>query len=238
MSQDGSAGRDLVQVGRDYIRHINVNIASGNWLTAGVSLLPAIVALGLAGTGVKFAVDRSLIPLPQPEIHNNNNMYFTNLAVIEKEYKEKKGQPLQDQDLRRKIERAIDLAKEKNYQESIFLFEEIARIVQLPSIYNNLGVVYAGNENYTDAQEAYKKALELNPDFKDIYLNLGLLAEAQRKLKEAEDYYQNAPNSKKVKTRSKNIQSELKKKVHKQELEPNENIFYATPIARDTTVLG
>ena len=63
MSQDGSAGRDLIQVGRDYIRHINVNIASGNWLMAGVSLLPAIVTLGVVGTGVKFTVEHVLSPI-------------------------------------------------------------------------------------------------------------------------------------------------------------------------------
>lgn len=57
MIQDGNAGRDLIQVGRDYIRHINVNIASGNWLTVGVSLLPAIATVFVAGTGIKLTLE-------------------------------------------------------------------------------------------------------------------------------------------------------------------------------------
>ena len=63
MSQDGSAGRDLIQVGRDYIRKIKVNIASGKWLNVGLSLLSIMVALGVAGTGVKLTVEHVIPPI-------------------------------------------------------------------------------------------------------------------------------------------------------------------------------
>ncbi|MGD2181866.1 pentapeptide repeat-containing protein [Lusitaniella coriacea] len=57
MAQDGNAGRDLIQVGRDYVRHININIASGNWLVVAISLIPPILAFSLLGIGVQWTVN-------------------------------------------------------------------------------------------------------------------------------------------------------------------------------------
>lgn len=43
MSQNEQAGRDIIKVGRDYIRHIQINILSGNWGTVIVSLIPVLL---------------------------------------------------------------------------------------------------------------------------------------------------------------------------------------------------
>ena len=44
MSQNEQAGRDIIKAGRDYIRHIQINILSGNWGAVIVSLIPVLLA--------------------------------------------------------------------------------------------------------------------------------------------------------------------------------------------------
>lgn len=52
MHQKASAGKDLVQVGRDYFRHIQLNILSGNWGAVIVALIPLFLFLyGVKATG-------------------------------------------------------------------------------------------------------------------------------------------------------------------------------------------
>ena len=85
MAQDGRAGRDLIQVGRDYIRYINVNIASGNWLTVGVSLLPAIATILVAGTGVKLTADVTYKKLVEVGIIKNSETTLDTATPINSE---------------------------------------------------------------------------------------------------------------------------------------------------------
>jgi hypothetical protein len=56
MSQNGQAGRDLIQAGRDYIRHIQVNILSGHWGVIFISLIPLILTLYIASSAIKWTV--------------------------------------------------------------------------------------------------------------------------------------------------------------------------------------
>ncbi|NJM96055.1 MAG: hypothetical protein HC800_01525 [Phormidesmis sp. RL_2_1] len=53
LSQSGSAGKNLTQVGRDYIKYISFNIGAGNWgVVALNALVIAFVLLGI-GTAAK-----------------------------------------------------------------------------------------------------------------------------------------------------------------------------------------
>lgn len=56
MSQNGNAGRDLIQVGRDYIRYIQFNFSTGHWGAAILALLPLLLFL----YGVKAAGDKAV----------------------------------------------------------------------------------------------------------------------------------------------------------------------------------
>lgn len=47
MSRNEQAGRDIIKVGRDYIRHIQINILSGNWGAVIVSLIPVVLVIYL-----------------------------------------------------------------------------------------------------------------------------------------------------------------------------------------------
>ncbi len=73
----------------------------------------------------------------------------------------------------------------KAYSEAVSLSME-----EDPRPYNNLGAVYALENRYGEAEKAYKKALELDPDYGRAYHNLGDLYAAQGKAKPAIRAYQ------------------------------------------------
>ncbi|MBI3654302.1 MAG: tetratricopeptide repeat protein [Acidobacteria bacterium] len=58
-----------------------------------------------------------------------------------------------------------------------------------PFLHNYLGAYYFNKTNYTQAESAYLKAIDLNPAFYDAYANLGDLYRTQGKLAEAEQSY-------------------------------------------------
>jgi tetratricopeptide (TPR) repeat protein len=142
----------------------------------------AIVAM-LLGLGGYFAGRlQGVIKISSPEL--SGDMYFTNITVIEKEYRQTQGRPL-NQELKQKIERAINLAKAGNYKNAIPVFEEVVQKVPLASVYNNLGVLSAATQNYEKARQAYNQAIEKNPEHQAAHLNLGLLDERQGRIDEA-----------------------------------------------------
>lgn len=53
-TQEGYAGRDLLQIGRDYVRYIKINILSGNWGSVAVALVPLFLFL----FGIKAGADK------------------------------------------------------------------------------------------------------------------------------------------------------------------------------------
>ena len=55
--------------------------------------------------------------------------------------------------------------------------------------YNYLGAVYALENRYGEAEEAYKKALKLDPDYGRAYHNLGDLYAAQGRVEPAIEAY-------------------------------------------------
>lgn len=67
MSQNGKAGRDLLQVGRDYIRYVQFNFSAGNWGTGILTLLPMLLLLGgLIETGGYISSSPPPLPTPTP----------------------------------------------------------------------------------------------------------------------------------------------------------------------------
>jgi tetratricopeptide (TPR) repeat protein len=70
----------------------------------------------------------------------------------------------------------INLVYEKQLDSSIFFFNKTVEIDSLHFYaYNNLGLSYERNGEIDLAQNAYKKAIEINPDFKLAKKNLNLL---------------------------------------------------------------
>mgnify|MGYP006270367371 CR=1 FL=1 len=56
MSQNEQAGRDIIKVGRDYIRHIQINILSGNWGAVIISLIPVLLAIYILIVGANWTL--------------------------------------------------------------------------------------------------------------------------------------------------------------------------------------
>ena len=53
VSQSGSAGKSLIQVGRDYVRYISFNVSAGNWGVVLVNALVIVFVLLGVGTAAK-----------------------------------------------------------------------------------------------------------------------------------------------------------------------------------------
>ncbi|MBX3289439.1 MAG: tetratricopeptide repeat protein [Acidobacteria bacterium] len=82
--------------------------------------------------------------------------------------------------------RASEAAKAKKNSEAIKIFEQITKSDSKDFVaWTELGSLHFGNSKYSDAEKAYKKALELKPDFMPALMNLGKLYIADNKFAEA-----------------------------------------------------
>jgi tetratricopeptide (TPR) repeat protein len=95
-------------------------------------------------------------------------------------------------------------AAEKSYMKALSLtrdstvLEEKGKAFGCAGIYHQLGRVAGGQRQWTQAEEYYKKALQIYIDFKDryeqadVYHQLGRVAQGQRQWTQAEEYYKKA----------------------------------------------
>jgi tetratricopeptide (TPR) repeat protein len=132
----------------------------------------------IAGIGIPIIV--AIIGLfkgcPQkPSI--NSLTLVTDVAVIENQYQEATGQPLTDEATKQLILQAVAAAKSGNAGESLRLFNQLAGNVSVPAVYNNIGSLEAKTGNIAGAQQAYKRALEKNPNYAPAQKNAQMLAE-------------------------------------------------------------
>jgi tetratricopeptide (TPR) repeat protein len=136
--------------------------------------------------------------------------YVTNMSVIENEYKLIVGQPLEDSDLKQKIQRAIELGKAHDFPAASALLQEAIQRAPIPALYNNLGVVLQGASDTQRAQQAYRQALATNPTYSSAQANLNRL---QTALVDTDTH-----------------------PVTDRESEPNNDIFHANLISLDRVV--
>ena len=72
-----------------------------------------------------------------------------------------------------KIDKAMSLFKERKYKEAIDAFHSVLETEpDNADIYNNLGVAYSCLANFEQAENYYVKALELDPELAQAYINL------------------------------------------------------------------
>ena len=72
-----------------------------------------------------------------------------------------------------KIDKAMSLFKERKYKEAIDAFHSVLETEpDNADVYNNLGVAYSCLANFEQAENYYTKAIELNPEMAQAYINL------------------------------------------------------------------
>jgi tetratricopeptide (TPR) repeat protein len=80
-----------------------------------------------------------------------------------------------------------ELTNAGKYDEAIVKFNDvIAQVPKCLECYINLGAIYSRKEDWPKAEEAYKKALEVNVDSVEAYNGLANVYNAQKKFKEAQ----------------------------------------------------
>jgi Flp pilus assembly protein TadD len=80
-----------------------------------------------------------------------------------------------------------ELSNAGKYDEAIVKFNEvIAAVPKCSECYVNLGAIHSRKQDWPKAEEAYKKALEVNPESVDAYNGLANVYNAQKKFKEAQ----------------------------------------------------
>lgn len=160
------------------------------WVLIAVPIIVALVPL------VNTLLERGSAPSGTSLVQNNNfsgPMYFTNVSVVEQQYQQTAGQPLKDEDAKKKIEQAGKLVADKNFAAAAPILAEVAQRVPVAAVYNNLGVAYANSNDLARAEEAFRQAVSKEPNDQAAWVNLGLVQQKQGKLAEALASFQKAP---------------------------------------------
>ena len=88
---------------------------------------------------------------------------------------------------------AVEAMKAGKHDEAIAKFQEvIAKVPNCQDCYYNIGVSQMAKKDYTEAETAFKKAIELKPDNADAYTALANLYNSQKKFDRAADASANA----------------------------------------------
>ena len=88
---------------------------------------------------------------------------------------------------------AIEALKAGRHDEAIAKFNEVLlKVPNCVDCYYNIGVANAAKQNYTDAETAFKKAIELKPDSADAYTGLANIYNSQKKFDLAAEASANA----------------------------------------------
>ena len=85
----------------------------------------------------------------------------------------------------------IILAMGDNDKAYSFFQHSLPGSILNPGLWCSLGELYYKNEQLSDAQEAYVRALKLNPSIPEAWMNLGFIAELGNNQQDAIKYYRN-----------------------------------------------
>ncbi|MDJ0555554.1 MAG: tetratricopeptide repeat protein [Microcoleaceae cyanobacterium MO_207.B10] len=125
--------------------------------------------------------------------HNPIN-YHNNIAASEQI--KTNGTPTQANIPPIDIETYMGLAEtyinQKKWQQAITISQQIVQIKPEPKAYKIIGNALQAMGKLQEALDWYKKALEIQPDFVEVYANLGTIFAQQRQWEQAISYYRKA----------------------------------------------
>jgi tetratricopeptide (TPR) repeat protein len=85
-------------------------------------------------------------------------------------------------ELRKAFDEGVTLSREGKYDDSVAAFNRAVAInPKCQDCFYNIGFAYAQKKDYTQAEENYKKALEIKADYTEAYNGLANIYNAQRK---------------------------------------------------------
>jgi tetratricopeptide (TPR) repeat protein len=174
-------------------------------------------------------LEKGKAPAGTTQIQTNNfsgPMYFSNFSLIERQYQQNTGQPLKDQDLKKRIEDAGKLAAAHNFAAAASLLARVAESAPVAAVYNNLGVAYANSHDLAHAEEAFRNAVGKDPDYQAAWVNLGLVQKKAGKLPAAIESFRRAPDQAQAAQQIKSAGDELS----------GHDILTAKSIASETAV--
>lgn len=90
------------------------------------------------------------------------------------------------------FQKAVELYREKEYNEAGVLFEQLELIHKNPVIYQYLGLTALKQLRYTDAKDYFSTVIRLDSSYAAAYINLAVTSSKLRQHSNAETYYQQA----------------------------------------------
>jgi tetratricopeptide (TPR) repeat protein len=85
-------------------------------------------------------------------------------------------------ELRKAFDEGVALSRDGKYDDSVAAFNRaVALNPKCQDCFYNIGYAYAQKKDYAQAEENYKKALEVKPDYAEAYNGLANIYNAQRK---------------------------------------------------------
>jgi len=102
----------------------------------------------------------------------------TNIGTIQNEFLSVTGQPLNDPELKKLIEQALEMTANGNARASIPLYQQAIQKAPLPALYTNLAAAYKQQNDDQQARAALQNALAKNASYGPALENLKRLDEA------------------------------------------------------------
>jgi serine/threonine protein kinase len=207
--------------------------------TPWLGVVAVLLALGLIG-GLIFMLSGRDRSAGVTYVSNNNggNMYFLNAAEFFAEYEKEKGRRIDDEDLRRKLDEVSAKVKSGDYANAIPILEQLAPKLPSAALYSNLGVLYASTDRLREARIAYKTAVESNPKFQPVRLNLGLLERDAGRTKEAAELFASAPDIEEARKQATAITAATARTAVGAEVEPNNDILTPSELTLGSIISG
>ncbi len=102
--------------------------------------------------------------------------YVTDLAMVKREYAQAHGFLREDWGAIQNFDRATGLMRRHEYGAAIAVLEAVSKQAPLPSVFNNLGVLYAETQDRARAINAFREALAHDSNYQPVRFNLARLS--------------------------------------------------------------
>lgn len=164
------------------------------------------------------------------------NVQIIGTQVIFNQLEKSTGNLADLEDLKANISRAVNLVEGGFYNDAIVIFEDVAKKAPSAAIYNNLGTLYLLENRDSQAREAFKEGIAVDPAYQPLRLNLASLYEKEGKITEAIDQLKKAPDEPEAETRLAKLQEKAADGLIEQE--PNDNILGPNDTPLSENILG